>query len=62
MTVSSYLSNPATTIFDVGGGFVDVFLNEPASVTSVATVFYYPATVTGTVEASLVLWYFDGES
>ncbi|MEP7215414.1 MAG: PKD domain-containing protein [Anaerolineaceae bacterium] len=59
VTVSTYESNPATTVFDTGGGgFVDIYLSDPAAVTTVTSSFYYPSSVTGQAETDLVLMYF----
>ncbi len=60
VTVSTYQGNPATTIFDVGGGYVDIFLSDPAAVVAVTSNFYYPTAVTGQSETELVLYYFNG--
>lgn len=61
VTVSTYDGNPATTVFDVGGSFVDIFVSEPTAVDQVTATLYYPSTLSGQAEAALSLYYFDGD-
>ncbi|MBE0610857.1 MAG: hypothetical protein IH609_15865 [Dehalococcoidia bacterium] len=61
ITVSTYPSNPSTSVFDAGGEFVDIFVSDPGAVRQVIASFYYPASVTGQPEQDLVLMYFDNE-
>jgi len=61
VTAATYSTNPnAGTLFDTGGGFVDLQVTGASPSDSMAASFYYPETITGAIEASLVLLYFDG--
>jgi hypothetical protein len=61
ITTATFTTNPtAGTIFDVGGGYVDVRLAGGDAGDSVTARFYYPSTITGDTEANLALWYFTG--
>jgi hypothetical protein len=61
VTAVSYASNPTGfPIFDVGGGFVDLKITGADESDSATASFYYPSTVTGELEASLTLLYFNG--
>lgn len=61
MTVATYATNPTpATVFDAGGGFVDLQILGADAGDSALAHFFYPSTVTGESEEALVLLYFDG--
>jgi internalin A len=61
VTAATYDTNPeAGTLFDVGGGFVDLQVVGAAPEDSMTASFFYPPTITGQIETDLVLLYFNG--
>ena len=59
VTAATYTSNPgAGTTFDVGSTYVDLKVSGSTANNSMTSYFYYPATVTGTAEANLLLLYY----
>jgi hypothetical protein len=60
VTAAAYNENPAPApVIDVGGGFVDLRVIGADPADSMTSKFYYPASVTGTAEGALQLWYYD---
>ncbi len=58
---ASYQSNPTgSSIFNVGGGFVDLKVTPADSGDTLTAVFYYPATITGLNEIALKLFFYNG--
>ena len=58
---ASYQNNPTgSSIFNVGGGFVDLKVTPATSGDSVTATFYYPSTITGSNETNLKLFFFNG--
>ncbi len=61
VTAATYSTNPnAGTLFDTGGGFVDLQVVGAHPTDSLAASFYYPWNISPSLEASLVLTYFNG--
>lgn len=61
LTTARYSINPTPgTIFDVSGGFVDLLITGADASDVAAASFYYPSTVTGTIETNLQLLYWTG--
>jgi hypothetical protein len=61
VTAATYSTNPNQgTLFDVGAGFVDLQVTGAQPSDSMSANFYYPSTVTGATENSLVLLFYDG--
>ena len=61
VTVENFSSNPGTlNVIDVGGGDVDLKVDNADSGDRVAASFYYSLNITGGAEITLKLRYFDG--
>jgi len=61
VSAARYASNPtSSTLFDVGGGYLDLQISgaDPSDV--VAANYYYPGQITGETEAALELRYWNG--
>ncbi|HZS46659.1 MAG TPA: choice-of-anchor Q domain-containing protein [Blastocatellia bacterium] len=58
---ATYNSNPSgVSIFDVGGGFIDLRVTNPGATDSVTANFYYPPTIVDPNESNLKLFFFNG--
>ncbi len=61
ITVADYSTNSTSVpYFDTGGKYVDVQATGVDTTDKATSYFYYPSTVTGSVETTLSLLYFDG--
>jgi hypothetical protein len=61
VTAANYSTNPTSgTIFDAGGGYLDVQVTGADTNDVVQSSFYYPSTISGAAEDNLVLRYFNG--
>jgi hypothetical protein len=61
MTVANFTGNPGCgPIFDAGGGFVGLQVLHADADDLVYGYFYYPASMTGALEAGAVLFYWSG--
>ncbi|TMA25576.1 MAG: HYR domain-containing protein [Deltaproteobacteria bacterium] len=60
LTGATYLQNPTPAkLFDTGGGYVDLRVNNALSSDFVNATFYYPSTLTGAAESAAQLLYYD---
>ena len=61
VSVATYSINPTSgTVFDAGGGFVDLQVMGANASAVAASYFYYPSTLTGNAEANVILLYYTG--
>lgn len=62
VTTAGYTEPPAGDpgVFDVGGEYVDLKVTGADAADTVAASFYYPSSVTGAAETSLLLIYYTG--
>ncbi|MBI3851275.1 MAG: HYR domain-containing protein [Verrucomicrobia bacterium] len=63
VTAANYSGNPgAGTVFDAGGGFVDIKVTGAGADSVLTADFYYAASITGAAEVNLVLLYLASDN
>jgi hypothetical protein len=62
LTVARYAGNPTPGTIFAGGGFVDLRVTGAHPGDALAARFYYPATITGAMEAAQQLLYWTGSA